>query len=231
MGDSYLKLSPVSGTLAEADFFTPYNVATLTANDRDVGSAMVTLMPMFSSSPYSHLMIGAGKEGRIYVVSRDNMGHFDSACDCQIVQSIPNAVGVAVNNTDLQRNYSTPPYWNGNVYFSGTNDFVKRFQLSTVTSKLTTTPSDHSSTTYAFPGSNPVVSDNGNGSGILWAVEKGASVLHAYDATKLSTELCNTSQNPTRDALGSSIKFTPPLVINGKVYVGTHDHLVVYGTF
>ena len=86
-------------------------------------------------------------------------------------------------------------------------------------------------TTYARPGSNVVVSANGNGSGILWAVEKGASVLHAYDATKLSTELYNTNQNATRDALGSSIKLAPPLVINGKVYVGTHDHLVVYGTF
>jgi hypothetical protein len=65
----------------------------------------------------------------------------------------------------------------------------------------------------------------------LWAVEKGASVLHAYDATKLSTELYNTNQKPTRDGLGSSTKFAPPLVVNGKVYVGTKSHLVVYGSF
>jgi hypothetical protein len=156
---------------------------------------------------------------------------FNSACDCQIVQSIANAVGVARNASDLQRNFSTPPYWNGNVYFSGTGDSIKRFHLSTVTSKLTTAPSDHSPTTYAFPGSNPVVSANGNGSGILWAVEKGASVLHAYDATKLSKELYNTKQNATRDALGGSIKFASPLVVNGKVYVGTNSHLVVYGNF
>lgn len=230
-GDSYLKLSPVNGRLSVADFFTPFNVSTLTADDRDLGSAMATLLPTFPSSKFPHIMIGAGKEGRIYVVNRDNMGHSDSACDCQIVQSIPNAVGVAANGSDLQRNYSTPLYWNGNVYFSGTNDSVKRFHLSTLTSMLTTTPSDHSPTTYAFPGSNAVVSANGNGSGILWAVEKGASVLHAYDATKLSTEFYNTNQNASRDSLGSSIKFAPPLVIHGKVYVGTHDHLVIYGTF
>jgi hypothetical protein len=230
-GDSYLKLSPASGTLLQADFFTPFNVSVLTGHDRDLGSGMATLLPTFGSSSFPHVMIGAGKEGRIYVVNRDNMGHFNSACDCQIVQSIANAVGVARNTSDLQRNFSTPPYWNGNVYFSGTNDSVKRFHLSTVTSKLTTTPSDHSSTTYAFPGSNPVVSANGNGSGILWAVEKGASVLHAYDATKLSTELYNTNENATRDALGGSIKFAPPLVVNGKVYVGTNSRLVVYGVF
>jgi len=230
-GNSYLKLSPGGGTLSEADFFTPFNVSTLTAKDRDLGSALPTLLPTFGSSPFPHVMIGAGKEGRIYVVNRDNMGQFNSACDCQIVQSIANAVGVAANTSDLQRNFSTPPYWNGNVYFSGRNDSIKRFHLNTLTSKLTATPSDHSPTTYAFPGSNPVVSGNGNGSGILWAVEKGASVLHAYDATKLSIELYNTGQNAGRDALGSSIKFAPPLVVNGKVYVGTKNHLVVYGTF
>jgi len=230
-GNSYLKLSPAGGTLSEADFFTPFNQSTLNAHDRDLGSAMATLLPTFTSSKFPHIMIGAGKEGRIYVVNRDNMGQFDSTCDCQIVQSIPNAVGVATNTSDLERNYSTPVYWNGNVYFSGTKDSVKRFHLNTSTSMLNTTPSDHSPTTYAFPGSNVVVSANGNSSGILWAVEKGKGVLHAYDATKLSSELYNTSQNSSRDSLGTATKFAPPLVINGKVYIGTHSRLVVYGNF
>jgi len=227
-GDSYLKLSAGGGTLSVADFFTPFNQSTLNTKDIDLGSAMPTLLPTFISSKFPRIMIGAGKEGRIYVVNRDNMGHFNSACDCQIVQSIPNAVGASATGN---RNFSTPPYWNQNVYFSGTKDSVKRFRLNTSTGLLTTTPADHSPTTYAFPGSNVVVSANGNGSGILWAVEKGASVLHAYDATKLSTELYNTNQNASRDSLGSSIKFAPPLVVNGKVYVGTQNHLVVYGNF
>jgi hypothetical protein len=230
-GDSFLKLSQAGGTLSAADYFTPFNYVTLNANDREVGSAGGTLLPALGSSPFSNIMIGAGKEGRIYVINRDNMGHFNSTCDCQIVQSIPNAVGVATNTADWERNFNTPPYWNGNVYFSGTNDSVKRFRLNTLTSTLTATPSDQSATTYAFPGSNPVVSGNGNGSGILWAVEKGANVLHAYDATKLSIELYNSSQNATRDGLGSSVKFAPPLVVNGKVYVGTQKQLAVYGTF
>ncbi len=230
-GQSYLKLSPASGALMVADFFTPFNVSTLNAHDRDLGSAMATLLPNLPSSSFPNIMIGAGKEGRIYVVNRANMGHFNSACDCQIIQSIPNAVGVAQNDKDLQRNFSTPSYWNGNVYFSGTNDFIKRFRLNTTTSKLTTAPADHSPQTYAFPGSNMVVSANGSGSGILWAVAKGSSILHAYDATKLSKELYNTGQNAVRDGLGSSIKFAPPLVVNGKVYVGTRNHLVVYGNF
>ena len=54
------------------------------------------------------------------------------------------------------------------------------------------------------------------------------SLLHAYDANKLSREFYNSDQNAASDALGSSVKFAPPLV---KVYVGTRDSLVVYGTF
>ena len=231
-GNSYLKLSPTNSTLSIADYFTPFNTAALTFYDRDPGTCN-TLLPTLPSSSFPHSMIGGGKEGRIYVVNRDNMGHFNSSCDCQIIQSIPNAVGVAANTVDLRRNESTPPYWNGNVYFSGTNDSVKRFVLNPLTSKLTTTPADRSVDVFGFPGSEPVVSANGNGSGILWAVEKGSStsILHAYDATKLSREFYNSNQNAARDALGISIKFAPPLVINGKVYVGTRTSLVVYGNF
>src|SRR5262249_31381335 len=137
-GDSYVKLSPGGGTLSGADFFTPFNQTTLNTNDIDLGSGMATLLPPFAGK-FPHIMIGAGKEGRIYVVSRDNMGHFNSACDCQIVQSIPNAVGVS---TAGNRNFSNPAYWNGNVYFSGIKDSLKRFRLDTLTGLLTTKPSD-----------------------------------------------------------------------------------------
>src|SRR5262249_32777467 len=110
--NSYLKLSPTNSTLSVADYFTPFNVATLTFYDRDLGSG-TALLPPLPSSPFPNIMIGAGKEGRIYVVNRDNMGHFNSACDCQIIQSIPNAAGVPANTPDLSCNFSTPSYWNG----------------------------------------------------------------------------------------------------------------------
>jgi len=229
--NSYLKLSPTSSTLSIADYFTPFNVATLTFFDRDLGGAGTTLLPPLASSAFPNVMIGAGKEGRIYVVNRDNMGHFNSSCDCQIIQSIPNAVGVAGSGQDLSRNLGTPVYWNGNVYFSGRADPVKRFVLNTLTSKLNTTPADKTIEVFGFPGSNPVVSANGNGSGILWAVQRSTNILHAYDATKLSVELYNSGQNAARDALGGAVKFAPPLVVNGKVYVGQPNHLVVYGNF
>lgn len=53
--------------------------------------------------------------------------------------------------------------------------------------------------------------------------------LHAYSASDLGTELYNSNQNSTRDALSSNVKFAPVTVVNGKVYVGTKTKVVGYG--
>ena len=54
--------------------------------------------------------------------------------------------------------------------------------------------------------------------------------LHAFDAANVSTELWNSTMNPSRDGFGNFAKFVPPLVANGKVYVATwSNQLAVYG--
>jgi hypothetical protein len=44
--------------------------------------------------------------------------------------------------------------------------------------------------------------------------------LHAYDALDLSHELWNSAQNAA-DTAGLAIKFTAPIAVNGKVYIGS----------
>jgi hypothetical protein len=79
------------------------------------------------------------------------------------------------------------------------------------------------------------MSSDGNANGILWMIDTGqplqqsstpiSSTLRAYDANDLGTELYNSSEN-SADAPGYGIKFTSPVVGNGKVYISTGHDLV-----
>lgn len=224
-GQSYIRLTPQNGQLAVADFFTPFNAATLNLTDLDVGSSGFLLLPDQTGTTHTHMLVAAGKEGRIYLVDRDNMGKFNSSGD-QIVQSIPNAVG-----SGQERNYYPPLFWNGNVYFSGVSDVIRVFSLQN--GLLSTSPVVMSGTTFGFPGAGMVLSANGNGGGVLWALEWNSTThdgtLHAYDPTNVATEFWNSDQSGTRDSLGLTTRLNVPLVVNGKVYVSGNSTLTVFG--
>jgi hypothetical protein len=229
-GNTYLKLKPGTSKLQVADFFTPAALA-FDTQDTDLGTSAAILLPN-QTGTYPHVMVGGDKNGTVYVVNRDNMGKYHSSGD-QILQEIPGAVGVHVHNagdcndTHNDCNYGTPAYWNGNVYFSGVNDNVEAFAIA---NGQLSGPKSKSPTTYGFPGATPAVSANGTTNGIVWVVQPIISILHAYDATNLANELYNSTQaSGGRDALGSNTKFAPPTVVNGKVFVGTKNAVVVYG--
>jgi len=94
-------------------------------------------------------------------------------------------------------------------------------------------PSSQSATSFGYPGTTPGVSANGAAAGIVWAVESALgspAVLHAYDATNLANELYNSSQAASgRDSFGDGNKFITPMIVNGKVYVGTPAGVAVFG--
>jgi hypothetical protein len=55
------------------------------------------------------------------------------------------------------------------------------------------------------------------------------ALLHAYDAATLQ-ELYNSSQAASgRDQFGNGNKFITPMIVNGKVYVGTPSGVAVFG--
>jgi uncharacterized protein (TIGR03437 family) len=216
-GESYLKLSTAGG-LALADFFTPYNYVSLNAADLDVGSAGVALLgDEAGSAQHPHLMAGAGKEGRIYLLDRDNLGKLAAGSDSQIVQSLPGAIGGLFGN---------PAYFNKTLYFCGSSDALKAFPIANA--QMAAKPSSQSAAKFAFPGCLPTISAGGTANGIVWVLDP-AAILHAYDATNLAAELYNSNQNKTRDGLGATVKYSAPTVVNGKVYAGTESTLAVYG--
>jgi hypothetical protein len=223
-GQSVIKLTPAGGQLQVSDFFMPFNVSHLNFLDLDMGSGGPLLLPDQPDSAHPHLLAVVGKEGKVYLLDRDALGGFNPAGD-QVLQELPDAVG-----TGAERCFATPAYWQGKLYFFGANDALKAFSVSK--GLMSTSPIMQGADTFSFPGANPVISANGNTNGIVWVLQwnqNAPGVLRAYDAANLSKELYTSNQAGARDALGHVIKFSEPTVVNGKVFVGTANQVVVYG--
>ncbi|HEY5232614.1 MAG TPA: FN3 associated domain-containing protein, partial [Verrucomicrobiae bacterium] len=221
-GDSVLKLNGTS-SLALEDYFTPYNQATLVAQDLDVSSAGLFLLPdSAGSAAHRHLLLSGSKTGSLYLIDRDTMGHYNSSVDAD-VQSLAGAVGGM---------WCSPAYFNGMFYVIGSGDHVKSFTMANAT--MGTTPTATSPNTFSA-SATPCLSANGTNNGILWAIDttgagsSGAAVLYAYNATNVSQELYNSSQNLTRDNPGAGVEFTTPVEANGKVYMGAQYEVSVFG--
>jgi hypothetical protein len=225
-GDTVLRLSTASG-LVVADFFTPWNQDVLDYMDLDLGSGGVVLLPD-QSGIHPHLMVTAGKEGKIYLIDRDNLGSYQrcgSTCDDVVQVMPPGTIGGS---------FGSPAYFSNRIYYQGADDVLKAFQLSA--GLLSVRPVSKSATPFGFPGSTPSISANGTSNAIAWvlqvdayASEGGPAILHAYDALDLSNELYASDQAGPRDELDGAVKFTVPTVANGRVYVGTQTSLAVFG--
>jgi hypothetical protein len=98
---------------------------------------------------------------------------------------------------------------------------------------MSTTPTSVSPTKFSHPGPTPTISANDTQNGIVWALDSNTAapaILHAYDPTNLANELYNSNQAPNaRDAFGNGNKFITPMIVNGKVYIGTPTGVAVFG--
>jgi len=227
-GNAMLKLSTANGKLAVADYFNMYNTQSLSSQDLDLGSGGPLLLPDQTDAQgiVHHLIVGAGKDKNIYLADRDNLGKFNPATnpmDNNIYQELPGA--------NLGQVFSSPAYFNGVLYYSADNDMLKAYPITNA--KMATTPSSVSPTKFQHPGPTPTISANGIQNGIVWALDSNtsqAAVLHAYDPANLAHELYNSTQAPSgRDSFGAGNKFITPMIVNGKVYVGTPTGVAVFG--
>lgn len=234
-GDSVIKLSASSG-LNAVDYFTPDDQGFLTQVDADLGSGGVVILPDQAQGPVLHLLVGSGKEGIVYLLDRDNLGHYLPAGNTQIVQSFPGNNG----------SFSTPAFWQNTLYIAGAvqgaTDNLRAYTFNPGSGRFTTSAASVSSHSFPFPGATPVVSSAGASNGIVWAVDSSCygvpspcgntatpAILYAYDATDLSRQLWNSTQAGLRDQAGDAVKFSVPTVANGKVYIGTRSEVDVYG--
>jgi hypothetical protein len=220
-GNSFLKIANSGGALSVADYFALTNTQALSNADQDLGSGGALLLPDVtdSSNTVQHLVVGAGKDGNIYLVNRDSMGKF-SAGGNNIYQQLSGALPGGV--------WSTPAFFNNTLYYADNGGSLKAFAL--VNAKLNATPQSQSAQQFPEPGSAPAVSANGTANGIVWAHENtNPGVLHAYDATNLTRELYKSGQDGSRDQFGAGNKYITPTIADGLVFLGTTNSVAIFG--
>jgi hypothetical protein len=226
--ESALKISPTGSLL---DWFTPFNRATLDANDVDLGSAGILILPdSVGSAAHPHLALATGKIAILYLLDQTNMGKFNSSTNQDVQEVIPVP---PPNTTQLDGGiYGLPAYWNGNIYTTGQNFPLSQF---TISNGAIATPQFAKSTNMFPPrGATPSVSASGSTNGVVWILDlaawasNGNAILDAYDATNVSN-LLYSSPSSGSSAAGAAVKFTVPTVANGKVYVGGQSSFTVFG--
>jgi hypothetical protein len=214
-GNSFMKLSTgatgCNGTsLGVADYFTMHNACCGSTSesfqDTDLGSGGVVVLPDLQNGATTfHLAVGAGKDGNLYVVNRDNMGKFNSSSDSAIYQELGGALSGGV--------WSTPAYFNNTVYYGPVDNSLLAFPITNA--QLGSTPKT-STNTFGYPGTMPSISANGSGNGIVWALDTGTTgTLFAYNAATMAQLFSGTF------TATASAKFATPMIANGKVYAGT----------
>jgi len=228
-GDSFIKLSTTNG-LAVADYFTPWNQAALQYADKDLGSGGVILLPD-QSGGVTHELVGASKQGQIYVLNRDQFttdnGHYDGTNTYDFI--------VQTNLGMINGSFGTPAYFNGRVYYGAQGDYLKGFALTNglLSSTDVIVDNNGNGNIFWYPGTTPSISACGTNNGIVWALNyMPPQVLVACNATNFTTELYTSAQAPgNRDQLYNATKFAVPTVANGKVYVGGSNNVTVFGLF
>ena len=251
-GDSVLRLHPSAGStnngvnLYLQGWFTPFNQDVLSSNDADLGSGAPVLLSDQSVGS-AHLLAQLGKDGIVYLINRDQMGQYNATDNSQIVQSFQGTNGGF---------WGTTAFWQNGLYFAGAYDSLRVYAFDPSLGLFNTNATSLTSNAFKFPDTTPSISSQGASNGIVWAIDAGLygyaspnaaggvncyadppptvctgpAVLHAYEATNLATELWNSSQaSSNRDEAGNAVKFVPPTIANGKVYVSTRTEIDVYG--
>jgi hypothetical protein len=124
-GDSVLRVKLAAGAIQPQDWFTPQNQELLKENDTDLGASGAVLVPD------SHLLVTGGKEGRIYLIDRNNMGK-GVGMSLHSMQ-VTHAPDLRFDPKIFYNIHGTPVIWARDhemyLYVMGEEDPLKQFKL------------------------------------------------------------------------------------------------------
>ncbi len=235
--DSVIKFTP---TLNMQDYFTPDAYQYMDCNDSDLAAGGLLLLPGSSQ------LLAGGKSGKLFLVNSSSLGKeeandkgatqtlfFESKLSAPYSSSCADNSGTHTTDVSSYEIFGTGAFFNGSVYIGvtpttkNTPAGIGRFTYDGVLTAVDyTTPSIQENAR----GTTPFISANGTEDGILWMIDTGQplgspeaatkAVLRAYEATDLGDEIYNSSTNAV-DEPGYGIKFSSPIVANGKVYISS----------
>ncbi|MFI8961735.1 choice-of-anchor D domain-containing protein [Streptomyces sp. NPDC053493] len=232
LSESVVRLGVNSdGTMSAQDFFSPTDANQLDLNDTDLGSGGPVALPAppFGTSDHPRLLVQIGKDGRLFLLDRDDLGgrgQGPGGTD-KVVGTFGPYEGV----------WGHPAVYGGQggyLYTIGTGGPLRAFAYGlTGDGKPAFTNTGRSTGTFGYTSGSPVITSTGTnaGSALVWSVySDGASgangQLRAYDAIPTGGTLKLRWSAP----IGTAAKFSVPATDGGRVYVGTRDgHVLAFG--
>ncbi|HTJ69477.1 MAG TPA: choice-of-anchor D domain-containing protein [Actinospica sp.] len=218
-----------SGTISPQDFFSPANATALNTNDLDLGSGGPVALPdaEFGTTAVPHLMVEVGKDGRVFLLNRDNLGGRGqgSGGTDAVLQTIGPLNGV----------WGHPAVWGGDggyVYVVGNQGNLTALKYGVNGSGAPALSiAGTSQATFGYTSGSPAVTSDGttSGSALVWEVSAtgptgAGGELTVYDAVPTNGVMTLVRSFP----IGNASKFSVPATDSGRVYVGTRDG-VIYG--
>jgi hypothetical protein len=231
-GDSVIKFS--SGMLSPTDWFTPANWKFLYDRNLDLTGNGVTLIPG------TKLAFTGGKAGVIYLLDQTNLGGLEPGSGNTPLQEFQASQGCGIS--DCGQHLPTA-YWphstHPHLYVWDVHDYLRAFPFDLVSQRFLTSSAIVGSLLPSRAG-GMTISSNGSkdGTGIVWAttakldpfLSAVPGALRAYNANDIRQELYDSDEKPNRDAVGTFVKMSTPIVANGRVYVNTQSNILpVYG--
>ncbi|HEX8106150.1 MAG TPA: hypothetical protein VF516_00415 [Kofleriaceae bacterium] len=213
------------------DYFTPSNAVTppdgLDPTDNDFGSGGLMVLPA-QPGRVPHLAVAAGKDGRMFLLDRDNMGKF--------------------HNPDRPASVDIGGCWCGPSYFLGADGIgrvvtsggnqVKTWKVNTAgTPTLVLEATSPALDSGQDPGFFTTVSSGLTAAGtqIIWAVGRPTGAAHRITLYAIS----GTPVGGTLPLLWSGVAGSwpntggnanlVPTVVAGKVYVASYRELAIFG--
>jgi hypothetical protein len=225
LAESVIRLQVnTDGSLTAKDFFSPTNNTKLDQDDTDFGSGGPLALPAgFGTTAHPHLLVQDGKDGRVYLLDRDNLGGTGQG---------PGGTDASVGPPVGPYNgmWGHPAFWGGDggyVYDVENQGYLRALKYGVNGSGLPVlTSAATSSSTFGYTSGSPVVTSSGttSGSAIVWVVYSDGSngangQLRAYDALPVSGQLHLRYSAP----IGTASKFAVPATDGNRVFVGTRD--------